>query len=190
MIRILLSFAMIAITLLAVTSATIAYFSNGQVLAGNTFATGTVTLDPAHMAGFPLTFTNLGPGIQQSAPVQIRYRGTLPADIYVGARGTSAPGDPQYLADKLNILIRQNGVGDWYSGLVSGISTGWVKIASNVSQDQLLDYTLYLTLDPATGNDKQGQTNTDTQVLLYAVQTGGTVPTTVPYLTTGNFPWP
>jgi hypothetical protein len=186
MIRILLSLAMIAITLVGVSTATSAYFSHGEVLGNNTFSTGSVILDQSNFQGFPLTFLNLAPGVQVSKDVHIQYTGTLNADIYVGARGTSHPGELTYFADKTNMIIRQGGVGDWYNGLVSGLSTTWVKVASNVAQNQWLDYTLFMTLDLNTPNEFQGKTNSDTELLFYSVQTGNPAPTTVPWTTTGN----
>jgi hypothetical protein len=36
-------------------------------------------------------------------------------------------------------------------------------------------------MDTTTGNDKQGTSNTDTVIKLYAVQTGGNKPIVAPY---------
>jgi predicted ribosomally synthesized peptide with SipW-like signal peptide len=184
--RIMISVAMIGITVASVATATYAYFSDGQVLGNNTFATGNV-----HLGGFnvqSLTVTGLAPGIPVVVPnIGINYIGDLNADLYVGARGTSAPGSHTYLADKLYLRIYPQGSTSTvvWEGYVNALSTDWRSLATNITAGwQAFD--LQFTLDPLTGNDKQGISNTDTEILVYAVQHGGALPAQVPYLSAGS----
>jgi hypothetical protein len=179
---------MITVTIGAVAAATYAYFSAGKVLGTNTFATGNVNLGDFNVAN--LTVTGLAPGIPVTLTnVAINYIGNLNADLYLGARGTSAPGDSTYLADKLYLKIFFQGTSAVaWEGYVQALSTGWQKIADNVTAGWQA-YDLQFTLDPDTGNTKQGVSNVDTEIMIYAVQHGGSVPTTVPYMTSGTTGW-
>lgn len=172
---------MIGITLAAVTTATVAYFSNTQSINGNTFATGTVLLDKTLISGLPINMTNMAPGITQTIPVGFQYKGSLNADIYIGVTGYAHdPSDGNYFGSVTKLVIN-DGTTDIYDNYVSGLSTAWLKIANNVTPDQWKYYTLAFTMDSATGNEKMGQTNTDTVIKLYAVQTGGGAPATPPF---------
>jgi predicted ribosomally synthesized peptide with SipW-like signal peptide len=184
--RLILSFVMIAVAIAGVTGATVAYFSDLTAKTGNTFATGTVVLNKTDFKANPLNFLNLAPGVPQTQQVSFGYLGSINADVYVGARGTSHPGDTDYIADKLDITITEPGIKDWYIGKVSGLSTAWQKIAENVGQNVTKTYNVTLTLDPNVDNTYQNRTNTDTEILLYSVQQGGTFPSTLPYETTGG----
>lgn len=186
--RIYVSFAMIAITIAAVATATFAYFSSGKVLGNNTFATGNVHLGDFNVSS--LNVTGLTPGVPVTvANVGVNYIGDINADLYIGARGKLAPTDPAYLANKLYLKIFYVGTsGVAWEGYVENLSTGWRLIANNITAGWQA-YDLQFTLDANTGNDKQGVSNTDTEILIYAVQHGGSVPATVPYLTTGYDTW-
>ena len=178
--RILLSVLMITIAVTAVVTATSAYFSAGKVLGSNTFATGTVTLGGFNVTS--LNVTGLTPGVPVWATnVGVNYTGNINADLYVGAGGTSAPGSPTYLADKLYLRIYKQGTNtEVWEGYVNALSTNWVGLASNIGAGWQA-YDLQFTLDPSF--EGQGVTNTDTTILMYAVQHGGPVPGTMPYLT-------
>jgi hypothetical protein len=180
--RIILSVVMITIAVSAVAAATSAYFSNGQVLGNNTFATGNINLGGFNVAN--LSVTGLTPGVPVVVPnVGINYTGDINADLYVGARGTTAPGDPKYLADKTYLRIYYQGTSSIvWEGWVKDLSTGWREIADNTSAGWKA-YDLQFTLDVSIDNTHQGVSNTDTEILIYAVQHGGPVPSTVPYLT-------
>ena len=181
--RIIVSLAMIAFVIAGVTSATVAYFSHSVNVAGNTFATGTVTIGPSE--GLPLSVTNIGPGLSQTKDVNLQYIGSLNADIYVGVGGASIPGQAAYIADHLWLNIYDKTTGQtWLNNWTSYASTNWVKIAENVNQNDWKSYRLTFTMDSSVGNDHMGVSNTDTVLKLYAVQTGGPVPPTPPYLTT------
>jgi predicted ribosomally synthesized peptide with SipW-like signal peptide len=176
---------MIALTLAGATSATIAYFSDGKVLGANTFTTGTVKLGNFNVAS--LNVTGLAPGKTITIPnFAIHYDGDVLADIFAGARGTLGPGDTGYLADKLYMRVYEVGTSNIiWEGLASALSTEWKKLATNVGAGWLA-YDLTFTLDSSAGNSYQNVNNTDTEILIYAVQNGGPVPSTVPYLSTGS----
>jgi predicted ribosomally synthesized peptide with SipW-like signal peptide len=180
--RLILSLAMVAVTLSGVTAATFAYFSSGQVLGSNTFQTGNVNLGGFNYAN--LQVTGLAPGVPVIVPdVAINYTGTLNADLYMGARGTGATA---YLADKLylRVYIHNTNTVAW-EGHVNALSSGWGNIALNTSAGWK-EYDLQFTLDNDAGNDKQGQTNTDTQIMVFAVQAGKGVPALTPQQTWNN----
>jgi predicted ribosomally synthesized peptide with SipW-like signal peptide len=182
--RIILSVIMITVAVSAVAAATSAYFSDGKVLSANTFATGTVKIGELNVTS--LNVTGLTPGVPVLVPnIGVNYTGTINADLFVGARGTSQPQDSTFLANILYLRIFQQGTQNVvWEGLVSDLSTGWRALANNISAGWQA-YDLQFTLDQNVGNSKQNITNIDTEILIYAVQHGGTVPSTVPYLTTG-----
>ncbi len=182
--KIILSLAIISLTVAGAVGATYAYFSQGKVLGAtdsNTFSTGTVTLGDFNVT--KLTVTGLVPG--KWAPtisnIAVNYTGDVAADLYLGAGGTSAPGDLAYFADKLYVKVLATGTDTvLWEGWVKDLSTDWKKLKSNMSAGwQAFDLQFYL--DPSM--DKQGVVNTDTKILMYAVQADGPVPATVPYLT-------
>jgi predicted ribosomally synthesized peptide with SipW-like signal peptide len=183
--RLFLSFALITLVLAGVTSATLAYFTDGKVLGSNTFQTGNVSLGAFNVTN--LNVTGLAPGKTVSVPnVAINYTGDLKADLYMGARGELGPEDDGYLADKTYLVVKKAGTSEIvWQGYVQALSTGWKKVATNTSAGWQA-YDLEFTMDSNTGNSYQGQTNTDTEILIYSVQTGGSVPSTVPYQTTGT----
>ncbi len=180
--RILLSVLMISLAFSAAAVATTAYFSNGQVLGSNTFATGTVTIGGFNTQG--LSVTGLTPGVPVWVHnVGVNYTGSINADLYVGAGGISAPGEQAYIADITYLRIYKAGTNtEVWEGYVNTLSTNWISLASNISAGWQA-YDLQFTLNSNVGNDKQNVNNTDTKILIYAVQHGGPVPGTVPYLT-------
>lgn len=160
-----------------------AYFSNSQVLEQNTFTTGTVKI--GGNVGFPMTVTGLAPGVEVVKNVQLGYTGSLNADIWLGVSGTDAP---YYMGDFVNVKIYNPEMGWIYNGLVSGLSHDWTKIASNISTGKVNDYQITFTIDPNYAeNASQGQTNTNTVFKIYAVQTGGSKPSNLPYVNGVNF---
>jgi len=180
--RILLSLMIVALASSTAIGATRAYFSSGQVLGTNTFATGNVKINNMSVVGAPFTFSNLGPGISETKRVYFQYTGTLNTDIYMGAGGTTNTDSNKYMADHLNIVIRDHNNGSWvWGGTAQELSTVWKNIASNVNPNGWLDYDVTFTLDPTTGNTHQGVSNTDTVIMLYSVQHGSVAPTSKPY---------
>jgi len=180
--KIAISLSMIAFVAMLAVGATSAYFSSMGIVGGNQFATGTVRI--GDLSGQHIIATNLAPGVWSTGyAVNVPYQGSLNADIYAGARGTSLPGEPQYIANKLLVKI-SDGANVVYYDWASNLSTNWVKIASDVSQGMTKSYILDFYLDPSVGNDKQGVTNYDTQFVVYAVQAGVVdLPLTPPYQT-------
>lgn len=190
MTRLILSFALIAVTLAGVTGATVAYFSSGKVIAGNTFATGNVKINSISVANAPLTLSNLAPGVAETKHIYFQYQGTLQTNVFLGVGGTSTPGQPQYIADHLNMYITDHNTSSYvWSGKASDLSTEWKRIAYNVSPNQWIDLDVRFTLDPLVDNEHQGVTNTDTRLMLYSVQFGAPAPTTKPYEDRVIAPW-
>jgi len=184
--RLFLSFALISLALAGVAGATLAYFTDGKVLSGNTFQTGNVKLGDFNVTN--LNVTGLAPGKTVTVPnVGINYIGNLNADLYMGARGTVGTGDPTYLADKTYLVVKKAGTSEIvWQGYVNALSTAWKKVATDTPAGwQAFD--LEFTMDSNTGNSYQDRTNTDTQILIYSVQTGGSVPGVMPYLTTDGW---
>jgi predicted ribosomally synthesized peptide with SipW-like signal peptide len=104
--RILLSFAMITLTIAGVTSATVAYFNDTAAITGSTFSAGTLNLkidsDPNPSFynwsdGFtnPYAYTNLKPGSSGQQILDIKNWGTVGgyATIQLNATTWSALGD-------------------------------------------------------------------------------------------------
>jgi len=181
--KIIISLIMISAVAVSAIGATRAYFSDTLAVNNNTFAAGTVDLDPAHTSGLPITLTNLGPGISQSKDVEIRYRGSLNADLYLGVGGNLPTNDDRYIADHLWLkIIRPSDSVVIWEGWAQYLSTHWIGIGANLTQDQLMQYKIQFTLANDTPNNHQGVSNTDTIFYLYAVQTGQPAPTTAPYL--------
>ena len=176
--RLILSFAIIAMALVGVTGATYAYFSAGQVLGSNTFATGSVALGGFNVGS--LNVSGLVPGVTVDVPnIDINYTGNVNADLYIGARGT---GWTPYLADKLYLQIYTMGGAFVWQGWVKDLSDNWEPIGTNIINGWQA-YDLKFTLDTSAGNSYNGVTNTDTQIMVYAVQHSGLVPTTPPWQT-------
>jgi hypothetical protein len=190
--KITASLVMIVVTMMAATTATYAYFSAGKVLGTsdsvNTFATGSVSIGGFNIAN--LNVSGLVPGVPKMVSnVGINYTGNINADLFIGAGGTSSPGDPTYLANKVYLRIYKQGTTDIvWEGLVQALSTNWTKVANNVGAGWQA-YDLQFTLDSSASNSMQGVTNTDTKILVYAVQTGYSAPTTVPYLVDTSTNW-
>lgn len=180
--RIILSLAVIAMAGSAAVATTRAYFSNGQVLGNNTFSTGTVVLNQSNMSGLPISMTNLAPNESRSQNVDIKYTGTLNADVYLGTGGKTGTTDPKYFANHLNIVITDRNDGSTiYTGTAAGLSGSWTKLMTDIGQDQTKYLKLVATLDPNIENTHQGVLNDDTVFLFYSVQHDGSAPTGAPY---------
>jgi predicted ribosomally synthesized peptide with SipW-like signal peptide len=183
--RIFLSVFTIVMVVSGIAAASYAYFTDGKVLGNNTFSTGTVTIGDFNVSG--LSVTGLVPGVPKVIEnIGVNYIGTINADIYIGARGTSQPGDTKYIADKLYLRIYKQGTSNLvWEGWTNALSTNWIQVADNVPGGWQA-YDLQFTLDPSIDNTHQGVSNTDTELLFYAVQDGGPVPTGYPYTKTGT----
>ncbi|MBU1084729.1 SipW-dependent-type signal peptide-containing protein, partial [Patescibacteria group bacterium] len=92
--RIILSLAMIALTIAGVTSATVAYFSDTAVKGDNTFVMGTVIVE--HIEGLPFMFETVIPGEQRESDIiTVENTGSIAIDLYVGEKHTDGDGDFQ-----------------------------------------------------------------------------------------------
>lgn len=182
--RLVISFAMIALTIAAVTSATVAYFSETAHKSGNVFAMGEVNIDDSGWtSGFPVSMNNMAPGGEYNSGVLgVYYGGTIPGDIYFGLKATGGDGDfrsvMQYYVQKVNAdgTPIQNIFG-WRS--ISDAFANWNKVGTNVPSNTWNYYKFYVKLDSAMDNTFQNK-NAVSDIIIYAVQTGGTTPTTVP----------
>lgn len=174
--RLLLSLTVITMALAAVAGATAAYFTDGVVLGSaetpNVFATGSVDIDRFNVTN--LQVTGLAPGVPvKISNIGVKYIGNISADLYVGAGGESGPGDDAFIAPYTKLVIYKAGTSDKvFNGLVSDLSTKWQPLVKDATYGWYY-YDLEFTLDENTGNDKQDVTNTDTVIMVYAVQSGG-----------------
>lgn len=181
--KILISLVLIAAVSLAAVGVTRTYFFDDEVLAGNTFSTGSVELDDFTTTS--LMVENLEPGVWTDwYRMTVPYIGTLNADIYAGTGGCSSPTDDSYIADVLKVYI-QRGNGDYvWQGYANELSEGWKKIATNVPAGNY-NYDIKFKLDLSGVTDPnvyQNRTNTDTAFIIHAVLNGYAAPETVPYL--------
>ena len=193
---VLVILAVVALTATAVW----AYFSNTE----DRLATvGTASIDIGETTGFPLNFSLMFPGQQQSRDISIINAGTGAADFYVQLIGdaegfnycfASTSGAP---LDVLRLSILDFGPDPdvWrYDASICPLYPGQagsiiVPLAYDVAPGVTRSLRIYLTLAATAGNEFQGKSNTDT-VHLIAVQHGGPAP--VPGTTgfpTMN-PWP
>lgn len=179
--KIALSLMTIAVVVTFAVGATSAYYTDNEVISGNTFSTGTV--DIGSLANTHIVVTNLAPGAWRSYDVNVPYVGSLNADLYAGARGCSYPNDSTYLANSVNMEVYDKASGvRLFKGTAQQFSTEWVGIGTNIPQWTTMQYTMWFQLDPSF--TRQGVTNTDTEIIVHAVQTGQTeFPANMPYET-------
>jgi len=184
--RIILSLAMIALTIAGVTSATVAYFSDTASKKGNTFSMGTVILN-ASTNGFPFAFTNLTPGSQsESGLLQVQYTGSIPADLYFGVKAESGTDLTSILKMQIERMKYDgaNWVHDaWIFPTWESVTTAfgsWTKVSENVAQNQWNTYKVSLLVDSNAANVYQGRSASNT-VFIYAVQHGYSAPSTAPW---------
>ncbi len=186
--RIILSLAMIALTIAGVTSATAAYFSDTAKVSNNTFAMGTVSVKgesegKSDIWQLPLTFNNMVPGqARVSNLFAIKQSGTIPVDFYVGLKVTNDQG----VRNKLEYAILETDstgapkkwwVTEWDS--MNNLLSSWKDIGNNIGPSEWHYYKLYIYPDPDMENTYQGKTDV-MQLIVYAVQSGYGVPTTRP----------
>jgi predicted ribosomally synthesized peptide with SipW-like signal peptide len=180
--KILFSLFIIALTIVGVASATAAYFSSNSVLGANTFKTGTVTLDEDSITGGPINLTNLTPGkTVTSGPFSVRYKGSIPADLYVGMKATSN-GDLRDVLDYYIEEVDSNGktlrsVNSWTG--IGNLFFDWTPVASNVNENETKYYKLYVRMHADAGNEFQN-INVSDDLIVHAVQQGFAKPTAAP----------
>jgi hypothetical protein len=174
--RIILSVFLITMTVTAVATATYAYFFDDEIVTGNTFSTGTVTIGDTWQ--LPLTFTGLYPGAEQESSIfAVRYTGSINGDLYYGLRFT--PGFDN-LEDVLSIQIaRVTSTGDhitWIYGDWTPVTwpfQNWTKVADGLNQNEWAYYKLYVRMSDSANNTFQNKTAKN-DIVLYAIQEGET----------------
>jgi len=185
--RIILSLAMIALTIAGVTSATVAFFSDTAVRGGNTFAMGTVDVNETWTGGFPFHFVDLTPGKESvSGVLSVGYGGSIPADLYFGMKddGTSGAYD---LTPVLDYYIEEVTAGDTHIRNVFGwrgaidAFNNWNKVADNLVKGEWRYYRVHIKVRSDTLDEYQGKF-AGNKVILYAVQHGYPAPTTPPHI--------
>jgi predicted ribosomally synthesized peptide with SipW-like signal peptide len=182
--RIILSLAMIALTIAGVTSATVAYFSDTAVRQGNTFSMGTVKVNTAWTSGLPFSFVNLTPGAESvSGVLGVGYGGSIPADLYLGMRGPTS--DPD-LTPILDYYLEEVTAGGAHVGNVFGWTAAndpyyhWKLVASNLTSGNWKYYRVHIHVHSDAPNDYQGLSAEHQDVIIYAVQHGYPAPSTAP----------
>jgi predicted ribosomally synthesized peptide with SipW-like signal peptide len=171
--KILMSLLTVALVSSIAIGATQAYFSDTEIISGNTFASGSVTIGETR--GLPFSFTNLIPTIEQSKNADVQYVGTTPADIYVGIAHQSgfAFFDPTGPTSYIQVAIKDRQTGDLIRSWTDAehYFANWTKIATNVSPNQWKYYEILVRLKSNAGNELQNKTN-HSKLVIRAVQAG------------------
>jgi predicted ribosomally synthesized peptide with SipW-like signal peptide len=169
--NILISFALVLGVVAVVAGATRAYFTDTGVVEGNTFSTGTVKL--GDFGTQAITVTNLAPGKWSDwKTLQVPYIGSLNADLYAGVGGCLGTDDDDYIADVLQMQLRRYPSEEWvWGGYTEYLSTNWLKVATNITYGNHW-YMMRFMLDADVGNEYQEVSNTDTRIIIHAVQAG------------------
>jgi len=179
--KIILSLAMIALTIAGVTSATVAYFSNTTVSKGNTFSMGTVEVTQADGWGLPYTLSNMIPCEQRESKIIIvKNTGSVPIDLYFGEKHRSGQGNFVDMVDYAIDEVDSGGVSlrRWVGWDDIGLLfTTWNKVADNIPANGYKRYKFYVRLDCDMDNDFQGKSATN-DIILYAVQHDAPAPET------------
>lgn len=205
--KIILSLSIIGIVSALAIGGTMAYFTTAKKVSGNVFAMGTVSLGETQ--NMPFTLNNLAPGGEAETDIlRVQYTGTLPADLYFGVKAQYGADLKDILQYRIEKMKWESGTGWVTDGWVGGSGwkdvggtegpfAKWIKVKSNLAQNDWGNFKLYLKVkagDEATfpltltGGDTvpnwnwyQGKSATN-QIILYAVQAGsGYIPTTPPW---------
>lgn len=181
--RIALSLLTIAAVLTMSVAATGAYFSDSQQITGNTFSTGTVELNKSWLK--PITVAGLYPGSEQTDTFYVQYKGSVKGDLYFGFKQQSGGDvlgqDLQFKVEKTN--ADGSSPVDLTGWLVADYPyQHWINITPNgISQDEAAYYKVHVWMNE-TGlaqNLEQGK-KALANIILYAVQQGGSAPTIIP----------
>ena len=175
---------MIAVTITAVTTATVAYFTSTATKTGNTFAMGTVTLNNDWTTGFPFSFNDLTPGLATvSGVLGVGYGGSLPADLYFGVKAETGY-DLRPILDYYIEEVDSTGIthiADLFGWTgVNDAFLNWNKIADNVTNGNWRYYKVHLRVHADADNTYQGKSATNT-IFIHAVQHGQSAPATPPW---------
>ncbi|MGM0629256.1 MAG: TasA family protein, partial [Patescibacteria group bacterium] len=126
--RIILSLAVIAVVGLVSIGGTLAYLSDTATVEGNVLSTGSVALGEEH--NLPFEIENLAPGESFQRDLAVQYDGSLPADLYIGAKEEGGMDLGQVLQYKLQRMETSKWTpGDW---IVGGEST-WKDFSGNAN---------------------------------------------------------
>ena len=162
--KITLSMAMIAVTLVAVTTATVAYFTDVATNSNNTFSAGTLDIDFGEPATLPVTLTNMQPEEEQTVQFNVRNNGTLPVNLAAYAIGTWNNGN--LLDDKIHVTKVEYFDGTWLPiisndpilGVVyyspNGLNSGLWTLAPGVTEE----FRLTVKLDDTADNNYMSRT--------------------------------
>ena len=110
--RIILSLAMIALTIAGVTSATVAYFRDTATNANNVFAAGTLNIDIANpTSGAVFNVTGMKPGDTENGTIIVKNSGSLDMKFRgrVSIAADTAP-NGGWLADVLVATVNVTGI--------------------------------------------------------------------------------
>lgn len=180
--NIALSLAAIATVLTMSVAATGAYFSDSKVVEGSTFATGTVSLNQAWLK--PINVAGLYPGAEKTDTFHVQYTGSVKGDLYFGFQHKSG-GD--VLGNDLTFAIEKTQADGTSLGYITGWVTAdypygqWISLASGLNQNELAYYKVHIKMKDTDSaqNSEQGKTAL-ANIVLYAVQQGGSKPNQTP----------
>jgi predicted ribosomally synthesized peptide with SipW-like signal peptide len=177
--KILLSIVLIGIVSVGAFAATQSAFTDNKTIPDNVFATGTVKL--GNVFNFPINAPNLKPGEWTDwMTVGVNYDGSLNANLWLGVGGCLPDTHSKYIADKLQVQIRQHGTTDiFFNNKAKWLSSNWLRIAQNTGRGNHW-YDVRFMLDDV-DNTYQGIQNVDTVFIIHAVQTGTPQPGLEPY---------
>ena len=170
--NVLKSVATIAAVAVLAVGATGAYFTDQEIVAGNTFTAGQVDIDIRGACSTPQSFTNMAPGVW-TAPCEYQIYNqahSLPVKYRVSDNKVSESVAGYY--NKINVRVL-------HSHAVTGMPAGWPTIWQGQLKNLMVDstttpgvisptlgtnithvYFLQFQLDPSTGNAYQGATAT------------------------------
>lgn len=182
--RIIISLAMIALTIAGVTSATVAYFSDTVVKYGNTFAMGTVKV--TQWGDLPYQFANLIPGQRRdSNKITVKNTGTMPIDLYIGQKETSNDGidligKVQYTIYEVDCTTEERGK-TWVSPEdILNLYTGWKKVGNDIPAGESRCYKFSATPSGTLLDDEFQGKGVTNAVIIYGVQYDSPAPTGEP----------
>jgi len=185
--RIIISLAMIALTIAGVTSATVAYFSDTVVKPGNTFAMGTVKVTQADGWGLPYAFKDLIPGQQRdSGKITVQNTGSMPIDLYIGQKETYNPsginlrGNVIYTINEVNCGNDGKIITTWVGWQdIKSLYTGWQKVGDNIPAGQSRCYKFSAIPSKDLDNNFKGKGVTNA-VIIHGLQYDSPAPTGEP----------
>ncbi len=131
-----------------------------------------------------VSLSNLVPGDTTTATCYIKPKGTVNQDIYIGLRNQVGDADAGF-GDKVEVALQVDGTWLWGGAYkdVHDLYTTWQSIKSNAAPDTWITINLQLHVKDSLPSSFMGVTYYF-KTFIFAVQLGGTPPTTAPYLYT------